>query len=254
MNILRNLKSVIIKYLIYYKFLPNKIELDYRNLVLSFSDEFDGRRLDTNKWMTRYYHGNAHSDSEYQFYSNEAFNLDKSCLTINISLNKTESNNGKNNTITSGLIHTGDYFKQRYGRFELRCQVPLIEGHIPAFWLINPNSYPPEIDVMDFSDGKNDNLAIGYTFGDDEIPKLFHKIKKIIKKLRLSEWNIYTLDWTPTTLTWYVNGYEIYRIKNIGIPQCPMYVAINMATSNNNQIPPTSKAMKIDWVRVYKFS
>lgn len=262
MDILINIKSIIVKYLIRYKLLPNKKELSYNNLTLSFSDEFDGRRLDTTKWMTHYYWGDSKSESEYRFYSHEAFKLDKSCLTINVEnkLNKWPFKDGLTSTntdnITSGLIHTGEFFKQRYGRFEVRCQVPLTEGYIPAFWLIDPNSYPPEIDVMDFSEGKNNEVAIGYTFGDDNSPKHFHKVKKILKNLKLSQWNIYTLDWTPTCLIWYVNGYEVHRVSNIGIPQCPMYVALNMAISNinTNQKSPTSINLKMDWIRVYKFS
>lgn len=261
MSTLRNIRSSIVRYLVSWKLLKKEKALIYNDFELSFSDDFDGRRLDTNKWMTHYYWGNSHSDNEHQFYSAEAFTLKNSVLTINVENRKIRGwwmKDGKRATkifdVTSGLIHTGESFKQRYGRFEVRCRVPQEKGYIPSFWLINPQSFPPEIDVMDFSEGANDTLCIGHAYGDDEVDDLFFRIKKVIGNLKLdSDWNIFTLDWTPTSLTWYVNGREIYRVGSTGVPHTPMYIAINMAIGEE-AVKVNTKKMEIDWVRVYKLS
>lgn len=235
--------------------------LKYDNMVLTFTDDFNGKKLNTNKWMTHYYWGNSHSNLEHQFYSAEAFKLENSTLTINVENKqirgwamKDGKRMKKTFDVTSGLIHSGEAFKQKYGRFEIHCKVPLTKGYMPSFWLINPTSYPPEIDIMDFSEMDNKNLYVGYCFGDDESDKHFYRIKKKISNINLNGWNTYTLDWTPKRLTWYVNGRRIYMIKNVGIPQTPMYIAINLAIGDIDKKLPPSKKMLIDWVRVYKFS
>lgn len=236
--------------------------LNYDGYVLSFSDEFENRRLDTNKWITHYYWGHAHSEYEHQFYSSDAFSLKNSVLTINVENRKITGwyvKDGKRASktfdVTSGLIHTGESFKQRYGRFEIRCRVPLTKGFMPSFWLINPQAYPPEIDVMDFSEGDNDMLYVGHVFGEDEAENQLYTVKRKIRKATLDcDWNTFTLDWKPTSLTWYLNGREIFRVTNQGIPQTPMYIAINMAIGEHDPAIVEKKKMQIDWVRVYKYT
>jgi beta-glucanase (GH16 family) len=257
---LLNFRSLVVRHLIKWGWLPKEKKLNYDKFEVSFEDDFNGRKLDTNTWMTHYYWGHAHSDYEHQFYSSEAFSLKESVLTINVEQRKVKGwyvKEGKRASktfdVTSGLIHTGESFKQRYGRFEIRCKVPLETGFQPAFWLINPMSYPPEIDVMDFSEGDNTKLHVGHVYGDADANNTCTS-KKVITPLEVDgEWTTYTLDWTPHKLIWYVNGYEVFRLQNKGIPQTPMYIAINMAIGNAAIDKASGKKMKIDWVKVYKF-
>lgn len=258
---LSNWRSALNRFLLSYKLLKFERQLSYDGLELSFQDDFDGRRLDTNKWMTHYYWGHTHSEYEHQFYSAEAFHLKNSILTINVENRKVKGwavKDGKRVSktfdVTSGLIHTGEYFKQRYGRFEIRCKVPMETGFMPSFWLINPSAYPPEIDVMDFGEDDNKDVSIGYVYGDDDNEKFHYCIKKTLKRLPLKEWNTYTVDWTPHSLVWYINGIEMHRISSKGIPQTPMYIAINMAIGADQKVARCEKKMQIDWVKVYKFS
>jgi beta-glucanase (GH16 family) len=227
-----------------------------------FSDEFDGLTLDEDKWMTHFYWGhNLVSDNEIQWYTNDSFSVKNSILTITIKKENVDgwvSNHGERKhkifNLTSGLIHTGESFKQKYGRFEIKCKLPIAPGVLPSFWLINPTSFPPEIDVFDFIDNSNSNsYKIGHIFGDDDNRKNYFEVFNRVYPVKLDDWQTFTLDWEPKKLVWYYNGYKIMEHKNIGIPQTPMYIAVNLAANDDSDMKDVdNKKMFIDWVRVYE--
>jgi beta-glucanase (GH16 family) len=49
----------------------------------------------------------------------------------------------------SGMISSRESLLQRYGYFEIRARLPAGAGLWPAFWLLSPGAWPPEIDVME---------------------------------------------------------------------------------------------------------
>ncbi len=59
---------------------------------------------------------------------------------------------------------------------------------------------------------------------------------------------IYTLEWTPHSLTWMINNTEIF-VQTSSVPQEPMY--INLAGGLDKPINGMT-SMEIDWVRVYQ--
>ena len=59
---------------------------------------------------------------------------------------------------------------------------------------------------------------------------------------------IFTLEWTPHSLTWMINNTEIF-VQTTDIPQEPMYVLL--AGGLDKPINGMT-SMEIDWVRVYK--
>ena len=72
--------------------------------------------------------------------------------------------------------------------------------------------------------------------------------KKSIGSRYLSDFYIYTLEWTPNALVWKINGVEVMR-QTTGVPQEPMY--INFAGGVDKPIGGIS-SMEVDWVRVYE--
>jgi beta-glucanase (GH16 family) len=257
MNLITRIKLL----LVYYNILKPKKDLDYSKYELTFIDDFNGFDLDEDKWMTHYYWGhNLMSNNEIQWYTKDSFVVKNSILNIILKKQKIRGwvltgNKRKSKTfnLASGLIHTGESFKQKYGRFEIRCKLPNEPGYLPSFWLINPASYPPEIDVFDFNETNKTSFNSGYIFGDDNNSKLFYEVFKKIKPVKLHGWNTFTLDWEPKKITWYYNGYKVLEAKNVGIPQTPMYIAINLAANNDSNLNDVEgKRMMVDWVKVYK--
>jgi beta-glucanase (GH16 family) len=50
---------------------------------------------------------------------------------------------------TSGMISSRASLLQKYGYFEIRARLPGGAGLWPAFWLLTPGAWPPEIDAME---------------------------------------------------------------------------------------------------------
>lgn len=254
-----------IKLLLIYAGILKRVKvMDYSNCELTFIDDFDNTELDGDKWMTHYFWGhNIVNNDEIQWYTHDAFTVKNSVLHIHLekrSVNgwvlKDGDRESKAYHVTSGLIHTGEFFKQKYGRFEIKCKFPIEEGFLPSFWLINPASYPPEIDVFDFTKSDKNSFNTGFVFGRDIQPI---EVFQTITPVKLDGWNIFTLDWEPHKLTWYMNGHKIYETSQVGIPQTPMYVAINLAANNETQVEKIGSKIKglemmsVDWIKVYQF-
>jgi len=259
-----NLFYKFVIFLVYLGILPKRKTLKgYKGLTQSFDENFNGELIDENIWMTHYYWGhNIPNNNEVQWYTNDSFTVSNSVLTIHLTeknvngwklINGTKDN--QTYKVTSGLIHTGESFKQKFGRFEIRCKLPLTDNVLPSFWLINPESYPPEIDIFDFTDSDGKSYNVGFIYGDDNIKKFNYSIFNTVKLMDLEGWNIFSLDWTPKRLTWYLNGYPVYTYSGPGIPQTPMYIAINLAADNNTKLSGNlNQKMLIDWVQVFKYN
>lgn len=139
--------------------------------TLTFSDEFNGGSLNTDKWNTQLrwdgeYNGERFEyrviNSEAQFYVNihsedqqhlnnlvprySPFEFNGSRLAIRAQLNPLKANDGNadhgsfleilnQQDFLSGAISTYNKFTQKYGFFEARIKIPSQTGAFPAFWL-----------------------------------------------------------------------------------------------------------------------
>ena len=60
---------------------------------------------------------------------------------------------------------------------------------------------------------------------------------------------IYSLEWTPEKIIWFVNGL-VMKTQTNNIPDEMMYISINSGVLEESTGPlPTN--LEIDWVRVY---
>ena len=63
-----------------------------------------------------------------------------------------------------------------------------------------------------------------------------------------SDYFIYTLEWTSSSLIWKINGVEVFS-QTSAIPQEPMYVLL---AGGLDKPVNSATSMEIDWIRVYK--
>jgi len=229
----------------------NKFDI-LKHRELTFSDEFDGEKLDTKKWLTNYYWGEKllkdrySIESDLQAYTEkENFELHNSILKINTKPQKIvgkvwSAAHGfapKEFNYTSGLINSGTSFRQKYGVFTAKIKLgdPNAKS---AFWLL-ADKITPHVDICRTSKGK----VIA-----DFFSAMGNSVKASIGSRYANDFYIFTLEWTSDKLVWKINNTEVF-IQTTDIPQEPMYVLLagGLDKPINNMT-----SMEIDWVRVYQ--
>ena len=219
---------------------------------LTFSDEFDGEKIDMNKWLTNYYWGEKllkdrySVESDLQAYTEkENFEVRNSVLKINTKPQKVSGkvwSAGKGFTTkefsyTSGLINSGISFRQKYGVFTAKIKMgnPAAKS---AFWML-ADKITPHLDICRTSGGKVwfDYFSSGGSTSKTSLGSRYS-----------NDYFIYSLEWTADKLVWKINGSDVFT-QTSDVPQEPMY--INLAGGLDKPINGMS-TMEIDWVRIYK--
>jgi hypothetical protein len=219
---------------------------------LTFSDEFTGERLNTDRWITNYYWGEKLLKDRYSVESDlhaytEKDNFEQRNSVLKI-ITRPQRVTGKvwsadkgfttkEFSYTSGIINTGDSFRQKYGIFTAKIRLGNPEAR-SAFWLLS-DKITPHIDICRTSRGK---------VWVDHFTNQSNHSKSSIGSRYANDFFIYTLEWTPDSLTWMINNTEIF-VQTNGIPQEPMYVLL--AGGLDKPINGMT-SMEIDWIRVYK--
>ena len=229
----------------------NKFDI-LKSRELTFSDEFDGDKLDTKKWLNNYYWGEKllkdrySVESDLQAYTEkENFELRNSVLRINTKSQKingkvwsaTKGFTTKEFNYTSGLINSGNSFRQKYGIFSAKIKLGNPQAK-NAFWML-ADKITPHLDICRTSEGK---ILFDY------FPVKGNNTKSSLGSRYSNDYFIYTLEWAADKLVWSINGVEVFS-QTSDIPQDPMYVLL--AGGLDKPINGMT-SMEIDWVRVYK--
>jgi hypothetical protein len=223
-----------------------------KNRELTFSDEFDGEKLDTKKWLTNYYWGEKllkdrySVESDLQAYTEkENFEVRNSVLRISTKPQRITGKvwsaaNGfttKEFSYTSGLINSGTSFRQKYGVFTAKIKLGNPDAK-SAFWML-ADKITPHIDICRTSKGK---------VWFDYFPANGNASKTYVGSRYSNDYFIYTLEWTSDKLVWKINNTEVFS-QTSDVPQEPMYVLL--AGGLDKPINGLT-SMEIDWVRVYQ--
>jgi hypothetical protein len=229
----------------------NKFDI-LKQRELTFSDEFEGEKLDNKKWLTNYYWGEKllkdrySVESDLQAYTEkENFEVRNSILKINTKPQKmsgkvwsaTKGFTPKEFSYTSGLINSGNSFRQKYGVFSAKIKLGNASAK-SAFWML-ADKITPHLDICRTSSGK---------VWFDYFSTRGNTSKTSIGSRYSNNYFIYTLEWTSDKLIWRVNDTEVFS-QTSDVPQEPMYVLLAGGLDK-----PVSgiTSMEIDWVRVYK--
>jgi hypothetical protein len=219
---------------------------------LTFSDEFNGEKLDTDKWLSNFYWGEKLLKDRYSVGSDlhaytekDNFELRNSILKINTKPQKVTGKvwtadkgfTNKDFNYTSGIINTGNSFRQKYGVFSAKIKLGNPEAR-STFWMLS-DSITPHIDICRTSKGK---------VWTDLFTNKANHFKTSIGSRYANDFFIFTLEWTPKSLTWLINNTVVF-MQTTDVPQEPMYVLL----SGGLDKPINGMtSMEIDWVRVYK--
>ncbi|MBX9680331.1 MAG: glycoside hydrolase family 16 protein [Gemmataceae bacterium] len=197
---------------------------------LTWSDEFDGEKIDPKKWdydlgngffnydANQWIHG--WGNNELQAYTKDPENAFVKDGMLHIRARK-ESHNGFG--YTSARLKTqkrdrSPLFNQRYGKFEFRAKLPTGKGIWPALWMLpqdekhGPWAASGEIDVME-ARGQEPNKVLGTLHYGGRWPANAHSGKDYVfpEKGTFVEFHIYAVEWEPGEIRWLVDGKEYQK-------------------------------------------
>lgn len=223
---------------------------------LTFSDEFDGDRLDYGKWTPKDPWGVVRND-ELQAYIVKAFSVADGILRIRCE-DEPAYYDGAKRDYRSGMMTTSGKFAQAYGRFEIRCQVPQGRGLWPAFWLLpDPPAWPPEIDVLEILGQEPDKVYFSHHWPDPANPD-GDSLSQTgeLKGIDFSDgFHTVAVEWAPGELRWFVDGVLRHRSRQ-SVPDVPMFLLLNLAVGGWAERPTGETRFPaefaVDYVRVWK--
>lgn len=125
----------------------------------------------------------------------------------------------------SGMISSRASLVQQYGYFEIRARLPGGRGLWPAFWLLTPGAWPPEIDAMEARGAPGYAVHVHWRDGDAhqssgcDIPladgaDVFHDFGVL---------------WTPAAIAFYLDRAPVAWIRTKPGFDRPMYMLANLA-------------------------
>lgn len=223
---------------------------------LTFEEDFDHSDIDKNRWMDGYYWGKALLNDSYvtekerQFFKPNNISIRNSNANI---ATRNEHCSGKtwNSTLgfiptefdyTSGMINTGNSFRQKYGKFVFKVKASYSKPLTHNIWMVGEKS-APQIDILSYGGNKKDEIEIGVHSQNGNLTNTVNGVKLN------SDYSIVTVIWEQNEISWFINGVQVKSNKS-NVPDIPMYIA---ASSNLMEDPKSaiSGEMDIDWIRCY---
>jgi len=222
---------------------------------LVFDDEFDGVAVDTAKWNLRDPWGRERNQ-ELQAYVEQAFEVKGGVLRIKADKGEAKYA-GRERAYTSGMMTTYQKFSQLFGRFEVRCRVPVGKGLWPACWLLpEPLGWPPEIDILEILGHDTKTIYFTHHWQEARRARKSDGGKWTDERDFGKEFHVVAVEWNPREIRWEVDGTERFKSTKT-IPRKPMYMLLNLAVGGEWPGSPDDKTVfpaffEVDYVRIYK--
>lgn len=246
--------------------------------TMTFEDDFDKISWDTKagkKWKVAQGWGEFHPDFPHQYDGSPELVNGTSCARFTVKYNPKEfpddRRTGAPITINHqrSLISTTISFRQQYGRFECRCNIPFDKGVWPAFWLYG-RTWPPEIDIFELYGGED-----GIDAGVQEINLHYGNVKEGTKDT-MRAWRIpiatnpmvrhfheFACEWSRNKIEFFTDGIKVFRYTRKSVlnkwfnipPDSEMHIVVNHGLSND-YVHEDNKdyysEFLVDYVRAYK--
>jgi len=215
---------------------------------LIWQDEFDGTRLDPQKWEVC----GDWPRRDGWWVKDDAYVDGQGHLIL-----RTRQQGDR---FTCGAVRTQGKFEHAHGYWTARCELPRAPGHWPAFWLMCPGVTSvgnggrdgTEIDIAEFPwrDGRTTmNLHWdGYGSAHQSAGT------RVTLPAITNGFHTFSLWWKTNEYVFYVDGREVWRSAAGGVSQVPEYIKLT------EEIGPWAGDIKqaklpdyfrVDYVRVY---
>jgi len=239
----------------------------YAGLSLLWADEFNYTTLDEDFWNYDLGDGCPNNcgwgNNELETYKKENTSIQDGNLII------TARKEQGNNNYTSSRISTKGKFSFKYGRVDIRAALPKGQGIWPALWMLGENidevSWPKcgEIDIMEKIGGSgNEKTVHGTAHWDNSGQHASYGGSQTISSGNfLDEFHVFSIIWTPESITWYIDDVEFHVIditpSGLNEFQKEFHLLINLAVGGNWPGSPDgstifSQYLIVDYIRVFQ--
>ena len=216
---------------------------------LFWEDQFDGDKLDPEKWAVRGVGPRAAG-----YVSPEAVKVKDGFLEL-LAFEKEDS-------ILVGAVGTQGRFMTKYGYFECRAQLQKSEGNWAAFWIQStdiakgedPAKFGVEIDIMEHFKKMGKDIVshnLHWAYGPNQQSSGAFESKRE----GVSEgFHTFAVEWTPEKYAFFVDGYKYYELTQ-AISHIEEYMILSMelpAKRENLKDSVLPDVFIVDFVRVYK--
>ena len=240
----------------------------------TFHDGFDAFDIGDGKWTPHFDH-NPYDDwrartlsgnNEMQIYvdpgykgtSNTPLGLSPFSVAdgvLTITAEKTDNRHLGGFDFTSGVITTRKSLLQRHGYFEIRARMPKGQGLWPAFWMLAPGKWPPEIDVVEFLGHDPDRIHMHVHWLDGKTH--IDVGCKLKNRSATYAFHSYGVLWTEDVLVRYIDRVPVAVTATPPGMDDPMYMLVNLAVGGDWPGPPDDRTpfpakFDIDWVAAYQ--
>lgn len=241
---------------------------EVKSYDISFFDDFEGKSLDKNKWITSYYWGNKFLKEGYSVINDAHLLTNGENILIEDSKAKIYTRKEpavgkawdpavgfypKEFNYTSGIISSGESFRQKYGIFEAKVKLNAHPSVFHSFWMLSDKKLP-HIDVFRFTGNSKTNLKMDYFRGNGSPEGGIIAYKASVCGVDFSRgFNIIRLEWNPDKLVWKINN-QVIHVQKTNVPQEEMYISFSSGIVGKEAEGLKSVAMEIDWVRCQKLN
>lgn len=251
----------------------------YNELV--WSDEFNGDKVDENKWTIidgMVNHG--------AIYNRGAVSIKKdngnSYLAINTkNYNSTEeliaavgvdnylgqTINKQKVTWSSGRIESKNKYSFQFGRMAVRAKVNDSQGIWPAIWMLSQDETGhDEIDVLEYLGQDPWSAWTTNHFGILGKNKGSNGISNSNYEAWSQDFHVFEVEWDPQIIKWYIDGKEVFQSTagrddgRDGMHNRPMFPILETQVGDgwvgdvdyNKQNTKQDSDYLIDWIRIYQ--
>ena len=199
------------------RFIPEK-----QGYKLFWEDQFDGDKLDPEKWAVR-----GVGPRAVGYVSPDAVKINNGFLELTAFV--------ENDSVKTGAVGTQDRFMTKYGYFECRAQLHKSQGNWSAFWIQStgiakgedPGKFGTEIDIFEYFKKQGENMIshnLHWAYGPNQktIGGLLSRVEGVGEGF-----HTFALEWTPEKYAFFVDGYKYYEVTE-AISHIEEYIILSM--------------------------
>ncbi|MDT9336839.1 family 16 glycosylhydrolase [Clostridium perfringens] len=251
----------------------------YNELV--WSDEFNGEKIDENKWTIidgMVNHGAIYNrgavsikkdgNNSYLAINTKNFNSTEELIkAVGVDNYLGQSINKQKVTWSSGRIESKNKYSFQFGRMAVRAKVNDSQGIWPAIWMLSQDETGhDEIDVLEYLGQDPWGAWTTNHFGILGKNKASNGIRNSNYEAWSQDFHVFEVEWDPEFIKWYIDGKQVFQSTQgrddgrDGMHTRPMFPILETQVGDgwvgdvdyNKQNTKQNSDYLIDWIRIYQ--